>query len=119
MVQQMLERLGYRVETWTSPLEALDAFRAGSDRYHAVITDMTMPQMNGLSLAKKLLEIRPDLPIMLCTGFSDQTNEEKVRAAGVREFAFKPLGMGDLARIVRRMLDGQPFNPEPGGFPPP
>jgi DNA-binding NtrC family response regulator len=66
---------------------------------------MTMPQMNGLSLARTLLEIRPDLPILLCTGFSDQANEEKARAAGIREFAFKPLALGSLATTLRNMLD--------------
>jgi two-component system cell cycle sensor histidine kinase/response regulator CckA len=105
MTQQMLERLGYRVETRTSPLEAIEAFSANPGRYDALITDMTMPQMNGLSLAKRLLEIRPDLPILLCTGFSDQANEEKARAAGIREFAFKPLALNDLANTLRKMLD--------------
>jgi CheY-like chemotaxis protein len=105
MTQQMLERLGYRVETRTSPLDAIEAFGANPGRYDAVITDMTMPQMNGLSLARTLLEIRPDLPILLCTGFSDQANEEKARAAGIREFAFKPLALGSLATTLRNMLD--------------
>ena len=105
MTQQMLERLGYRVETRTSPLEAIEAFRANPGKYHAVITDMTMPQMNGISLSKKLLEIRADLPILLCTGFSDQANEEKARAAGIREFAFKPLALSDFAKTLRKMMD--------------
>jgi CheY-like chemotaxis protein len=105
MTQQMLERLGYRVETRTSPLEAIEAFSVNPGRYDALITDMTMPQMNGLSLAKRLLEIRPDLPILLCTGFSDQANEEKARTAGIREFAFKPLALNDLANTLRKMLD--------------
>jgi PAS domain S-box-containing protein len=105
MTQHMLERLGYRVETRTSPLEAIEAFRAHPSRYHAVITDMTMPQMNGISLSRKLLEMRGDLPILLCTGFSDQANEEKARANGIREFAFKPLALSDLAKTLRKMLD--------------
>jgi CheY-like chemotaxis protein len=105
MAQQMLERLGYRVETRTSPLEAIEAFRANPDKYHAVITDMTMPQMNGINLSKQLLEIRPDLPILLCTGFSDAANEEKARAAGIREFAFKPLALSDFAKTLRKMMD--------------
>jgi DNA-binding NtrC family response regulator len=105
MTQQMLERLGYRVETRTSPLEAIEAFGTNPGRYAAVITDMTMPQMNGVSLAKKLLEIRSDLPILLCTGFSDQANEQKARAAGIREFAFKPLALSSLANALRKMLD--------------
>jgi CheY-like chemotaxis protein len=105
MARQMLEHLGYRVETRTSPLEAIEAFRANPGKYHGVITDMTMPQMNGMNLSKKLLEIRADLPILLCTGFSDQANEEKARAAGIREFAFKPLALSDLAKALRKMMD--------------
>jgi CheY-like chemotaxis protein/anti-sigma regulatory factor (Ser/Thr protein kinase) len=105
MAQQMLERLGYRVETRTSPLEAIEAFRANPDKYHAVITDMTMPQMNGINLSKQLLEIRSDLPILLCTGFSDAANEERARAAGIREFAFKPLALSDFAKTLRKMMD--------------
>ena len=105
MAQLLLEHLGYRVETRTSPLEAIEAFRANPGKYHGVITDMTMPQMNGLNLSKKLLEIRADLPILLCTGFSDAANEEKARAVGIREFAFKPLALSDFAKTLRKMLD--------------
>ena len=105
MTQLLLEHLGYRVETRTSPLEAIEAFRANPGKYHGVITDMTMPQMNGLNLSKKLLEIRADLPILLCTGFSDAANEEKARAVGIREFAFKPLALSDFAKTLRKMLD--------------
>ena len=105
MAQLMLEHLGYRVETRTSPLEAIEAFRANPGKYHGVITDMTMPQMNGLNLSKKLLEIRADLPILLCTGFSDAANEQKARAVGIREFAFKPLALSDFAKTLRKMLD--------------
>ncbi|MDO8944412.1 MAG: response regulator, partial [Desulfobacterales bacterium] len=106
MTQQMLERLGYRVETRTSPLEAIEAFRANPGKYHGVITDMTMPQMNGIILSKKLMEIRADLPILLCTGFSDAANEVKARTVGIREFAFKPLALSDFAKTLRKMMDG-------------
>jgi CheY-like chemotaxis protein len=70
-------------------LTGIEAFRAHPDKYHAVITDMTMPQMNGINLSKELLEIRGNLPILLCTGFSDQANEKKARAAGVRGRGFQ------------------------------
>jgi PAS domain S-box-containing protein len=115
MMRQMLERLGYRVETRTSPIEAVEAFRVNPGRYKAVVTDMNMPQMNGMSLAKKLLEIRADLPILLCTGFSDQTSEDQARAAGIKEFAFKPLAMSDFATTLRKLLDasGAGGTPEP------
>jgi len=64
-----------------------------------------MPQMNGLTLAKKLLEVRSDLPILLCTGFSDQANEEKARVAGIKDFVFKPLTMSDFSNVLRKLLD--------------
>ncbi len=106
MMHQMLGRLGYKVETRTSPIEAIEAFRANPDKYDAVITDMTMPQMNGISMAKKLLALREDLPILLCTGFSDQSSEERARAAGIREFVLKPLDLGDFAVTLRKILVG-------------
>jgi PAS domain S-box-containing protein len=105
MTQHMLERLGYRVTVRTSPIEAREAFASNPSKYDAVITDMTMPQMSGISLAKKLLEIRPELPILLCTGFSDRDNEAKARAAGIREFAFKPLALSIMAKTLRIMFD--------------
>ena len=111
VAQQMLTRLGYQVEARTSPLEAIEAFRTNPGRYDAVITDMTMPQMNGLNLAKRLREIRPDLPVLLCTGFSDLASEEKARAAGIQEFLFKPLTMSDFARATRNLLEKPKVHP--------
>jgi len=70
-----------------------------------VITDQVMPQMQGDDLARKLLEIRPDLPIILCTGFSKAITEERAKALGIREFLFKPVGAVALAEVVRRVLD--------------
>ena len=102
---QMLSELGYRVETRTAPLEALAAFKAAPEKYDLVITDLAMPQMTGLKLARRLAEIRPDVPIILCSGFSDQTDEANARAIGVRAFLFKPLLMRELAEAVRQALD--------------
>jgi nitrogen-specific signal transduction histidine kinase/ActR/RegA family two-component response regulator len=101
----MLERLGYTVDTRTSPVEAMEAFRANPGKYDAVITDMSMPQMSGISLSKKLLEMRGSIPILLCTGFSDRTNEERARSVGIKEFAFKPLSLAQLANTLRNMLN--------------
>ncbi len=102
---QMLSELGYRVEIRTAPLEALAAFRASPEKYDLVITDLAMPQMSGLKLARRLAEIRPDVPIILCTGFSDQADEANARAIGVRAFLFKPLLMREMAEAVRHALD--------------
>jgi CheY-like chemotaxis protein len=103
--RQMLGGLGYQVETRTSPIEALEAFRAHPQRFDLVITDMTMPQLTGLKLARKLMEIRPDIPIILCTGFSEQANEQAAAAMGIRAFLYKPLVMRDIADAVRKALN--------------
>ena len=77
--EQMLGRLGYRVEARTDPNEALKLFEAHRNAFDLVITDMTMPSMTGADLAKEILKLRPDIPIVLCTGFSDQINAEKAK----------------------------------------
>ena len=86
-----LSGLGYEVIGRTSSLEALELFRARPDRFDLVITDMTMPNMTGSELAQQLMRIRPDIPVILCTGFSEAITQEKARALGVREFIMKPI----------------------------
>jgi CheY-like chemotaxis protein len=103
--QKMLDMLGYQAETRTSPIEALEAVRTNPQKYDLVITDMTMPQMTGFNLAKRLMDIRPDLPVILCTGFSDQMTEEKARSVGILAFLLKPVLINDLANALRRVLD--------------
>ena len=102
----MLETLGYAVVTRTSGVEALELFRDNPGSFDLVITDMTMPRMTGAELARELMRIRADIPIILCTGFSYSMSEEKAKAIGIREYAMKPLIRQDLARIVRKVLDG-------------
>jgi CheY-like chemotaxis protein len=85
-------------------VEALELFRAKADRFDMVITDMTMPNMTGDRLAQELLQIRPGIPIILCTGFSERITEEKAKAMGIREFVMKPLVIKDLAQAMRRAL---------------
>jgi len=109
--QRMLERQGYRVETRASGTDALACFRQNPDRFDLVITDMTMPAMRGDRLAGEILDIRPDVPVILCTGFSKQISEERARSVGVRAFVMKPLTHGELARTVRRVLDEEPPDP--------
>ena len=101
----MLEHLGYKVEVRTSPIEALEAFKAKPDKFDIVITDMTMPQMTGDELAKGLMAIRPDIPIILCTGFSERINEEKAKAMEIRRLVMKPIIQRELAEAVRKALD--------------
>ena len=105
IAQQMLYKLGYSVTAIRSSLDALEIFRAQPDNFDIVITDMTMPKMTGDKLAVELLKIRPDIPIILCTGFSGTISEEKAKALGVREFVMKPVIMSQLANILRKVLD--------------
>jgi PAS domain S-box-containing protein len=105
MQAQVLERLGYRVTTRTSSLEALEAFRAVPDRYDAVITDMTMPGLTGDELAAELRRVRPEIPILICTGYSERISEQKAEAVGIDAFLMKPVGQADLAAALRRILD--------------
>lgn len=102
---KMLEHLGYSVECRTSSIEALELFRAQPHNFDLVITDMTMPNLTGEKLAAELMTVRPDIPIILCTGFSEQITEEKAQKMGIRKFVLKPIVMGTLARTVREVLD--------------
>jgi CheY-like chemotaxis protein len=103
--KQMLERLGYRIDAWTLGEDALRTFRKGPEKFDLLITDMAMPGMTGEELAREVLAIRPDMPIILCTGFSDRMNREQARKIGIRGFLMKPAGQSDLARTVREVLD--------------
>jgi PAS domain S-box-containing protein len=103
--QRMLEHLGYEVVVRTSSIEALQLFRAQPDKFDLVITDMTMPNMTGEHLAQELMCIRPDIPVILCTGFSEHITKEKASALGICEFLMKPLVMKDLAKSARAAVD--------------
>ena len=105
MGKKMLERLGYDVTSRASSTDALEAFRAAPDKYDLVITDMTMPQMTGAQLARKLLEIRPDIPIIICTGFSTKTDDENIKDYGIRGFVMKPVVQREIAKKIREVLD--------------
>ncbi len=105
MGKTMLERLGYTVISQTSSLEALAMFQQRPRDFDAVITDQTMPSLTGIDLAQRMLRIRPDLPIILCTGFSSLVNEQQAKACGVRGFLMKPLTKKGLAELLRRVLD--------------
>lgn len=101
----ILEELGYRVTGVTSSTEALELFRAQPDQFDLVMTDMTMPGMTGAELSQEILQIRADLPIILCTGLSEMINEEKAKAMGIREFAMKPLSLRNIAQLTRKALE--------------
>jgi len=106
MGQEMLESLGYDVVALTNSLEALETFRAQPDRFDLVITDQTMPHKTGAELARELLRIRPDIPIILCTGFSEIITEKQAEATGIRRFLMKPILRREMAQTIRDLLDG-------------
>nr|WP_320190704.1 response regulator [uncultured Desulfobacter sp.] len=105
LVKRMLERLGYTVTFRLSSIDALDAFKNNPGDFDLVITDMTMPNMTGDILAKKLNEIRQDIPVIICTGFSEKINQEKALPLGINGLLMKPIARAELAKTVRRVLD--------------
>jgi CheY-like chemotaxis protein len=104
----MLERLGYNVTVALNGADALKVFRADLDRFDLVVTDQTMPGMTGSDLARALLRIRPDLPIVLMTGSSETVTPESAREAGVRRFVRKPIVTRELAIALREALEAEP-----------
>ncbi len=107
MGQVMLERLGYRVTVRRNSIEALTTFQNRPDQFDLVITDQTMPGMRGSDLARRMLQIRPGKPIILCTGYSTHISEEKARDVGFKGFAMKPLAKNDIAILIRKALVGK------------
>ncbi len=105
MERQMLENLGYRVTARTDSQEALDVFAKHPHDFDLVITDMTMPYMSGDQLAQKMLDIEPNIPVILCTGFNEVITEEKALAMGIQKFVMKPVVKNDLATTIRSVLD--------------
>ena len=103
--KKTLEHFGYRVETRLNPKEALDLFQIKPTAFDLVITDMTMPQMSGAELSEKILEIRPDIPIIICTGHSSLMDEKKAADMGISAFVMKPVEMQKMAKIIREVLD--------------
>ena len=105
--QEMLTRLSYDVVASTSSLEALDIFCTAPQQFDLVITNQTMPQLTGETLSRELRHIRPDIPIILCTGFSHTMTADKASALGIDAFLMKPLTTRDLAAAIRRVLASQ------------
>ncbi len=102
--KQMLSHLGYEVISMTSGREALAVFRAQPDWFDLVFTDYTMPSMTGAELARKIMSMRPDIPVVLCSGYSETINEEKARELGVSAFVMKPFTSRDIAELVSKAL---------------
>jgi PAS domain S-box-containing protein len=114
--QQLLESLGYTVVIALDAVEGMRAFRSDPDRYDLVLTDQTMPKMNGDDLAREVVRQRPDLPVILCTGLDERLSAERAQKAGIRACLTKPIDLEQLARTVRTVLDQrepQLVRPEP------
>ncbi len=103
--KEMLESIGYRVVTKTSSIDALETFRAAPEAFDLVITDMTMPGLTGRELASELMAIRPSVPVILCTGFSELINGKRAMEKGIREFVMKPYTVRSLAKTIRKVLE--------------
>ncbi len=101
----VLERLGYKVSTTTESLDALEKIRTDPDQFDLIITDQTMPDLTGAELAQEILKITPNMPIILCTGYSSVFSKEVALAIGIKKYAKKPLDRTTLAKIVRQVLD--------------
>ena len=104
--QKNLESLGYEVTTETSGVDALELFRSDPQAFDLIFTDQTMPILTGIQLSEKILNVRPDIPIILCTGFSATTSVKTAKSIGIKEFIMKPLTKRDVALTIRKVLDG-------------
>jgi CheY-like chemotaxis protein len=102
--KQMIEFLGYRVTALVNSLEALDLFKKDPYAFDLVITDLVMPGMSGDELAQNILAIRPEMPVVLITGFAEQITSEKAELIGVKKLVTKPIAMKDMARLIRDAL---------------
>ena len=107
MLKQSLVRLGYTATIFTSSMEALEVFQASPDKFDLVITDMTMPNMTGDKLASEIKKIAPDMPVILCTGFSEKINIQPGPDLQINDFLMKPVNKAKLAKTVRQVLDNK------------
>ena len=105
LTQKMLGRLGYKIATSQNPSDAFNLFQSNPGKFDLVITDMTMPQMTGLQLAEKLKEIRSDIPVIICTGYSSLIDKNVADQSGIEAFVMKPLSMLDISKVIRQVLD--------------
>jgi CheY-like chemotaxis protein len=103
--QLILEGLGYRVTCRRNSLEALELFRSDPEAFDLVVTDMTMPNMTGDQLAQALMALRPEIPIIICSGFSERVSREQVKGMGVKYFLRKPITLFEISHKVRTALD--------------
>ena len=102
--ERTLSAAGHKVTVVTSPDDALMTFRSQPDQFDLVITDFDMPGMSGLDLAREVMIVRPDVPVILCAGSSERPSQEMTKETGVREILEKPVGPGELEKVVAGIL---------------
>jgi CheY-like chemotaxis protein len=105
--QKLLEMLGYQVTATSSSAEALEIFQKEPEKFDLVITDYTMPHMTGYELAKRLMDTRPNILIILCTGYNESISPDKAKTLGIREFIMKPLDLRLMGEVIRKVLDNK------------
>jgi CheY-like chemotaxis protein len=104
LASRVLSRLGYQISSFTDPEEALEAFRAHSQDFDVLVTDLSMPHMSGLDLARKVLAVRPGMPVLMTTGYISAEDEDGARAAGIRKLILKPATMDELGQVLDRLF---------------
>jgi DNA-binding NtrC family response regulator len=107
LAEEGLQRIGYQVHMETDSNKALKAFKQNPENFDLIVTDQTMPNLTGIELSKALMEIRPDIPIILYSGMMDQMSPEMIETAGIRAFLSKPLMLKQLSEAIRDVLDSQ------------
>ncbi len=105
LMKTILGRLGYNVTAMSNSLETLEIFKKDPQRYDLIITDLTMPHLTGDKLASEVIAIRPDMPVIIATGYTDAVDSEKVKQSGITAFVSKPYKKQDLAKTIRLILD--------------
>ena len=103
--QKTLEKLGYHVSTCSNGKAALRIIKRNLKQFDLVLTDMTMPGISGMQMAREIAELNPDIPVIIGTGHSDTINREEALAMGIKEFYYKPLSTDRLVRLIRKVLD--------------
>jgi CheY-like chemotaxis protein len=103
-MSRLLGYLGYRAVGLSDPVEALRRFRLDTGAFDLVIIDKNMPNMSGTELAKEVLRIRPGMPVIMCTGYSETADEERALAMGIRALVLKPSSVKEMAALIRRVL---------------
>jgi len=105
MMHSMIEKLGYQVISRNNSIEALDTFRNHPRQFDLIITDQTMPEMTGLELVEQLIQIRPDIPVILCTGYTEMIAEDSAASLGIGAYVMKPVRISDISVKIRKLLE--------------